>query len=110
MGAVTDEEVSPDLDAGLLQHVELFKKGLGVEDDARSDDAQPAPVKNSRGNQVQDELLAVDGHGVTGIVSPLVPGDDVEFLGQQVDDLSLALISPLGSDNDDVGHCLCPFE
>ena len=110
MGAVTDEEVSPDLDAGLLQHVELFKKGLGVEDDARSDDAQPAPVKNSRGNQVQDELLAVDGHGVTGIVSPLVPGDDVEFLGQQVDDLSLALISPLGPDNDDVGHCLCPFE
>ena len=43
---------------------------------------------------MQDELLAVDGHRVTGVVPPLVAGDDVESLGQQVDNLSLAFVPP----------------
>jgi hypothetical protein len=34
-------------------------------------------------------------------VAALEPGDGADLFGQQVDDLALAFIAPLGSENDD---------
>ena len=45
-----------------------------------------------------------DGDGVTGVGPALKAGDDVEVLGQHVDDLALALVTPLGTDDGDIRH------
>src|SRR5690606_39533753 len=50
---------------------------------------------------VQNELLGPDLHRVPRIRSALVPGDDVRFRGQDVHNLPLALIAPLGTHHDD---------
>lgn len=47
----------------------------------------------------QLERLAVEDHGMAGVIAPLIADDDVVFVGQQIDDLALGLISPLQADN-----------
>src|ERR1700761_719855 len=41
---------------------------------------------------------------MAGIMAALKADDDVSLLGQPVDDLALAFVSPLGADDDDVCH------
>jgi hypothetical protein len=41
---------------------------------------------------------------VAGVVPTLVSGDHVAALGEQVDDLALALITPLRPDDDSERH------
>ena len=41
---------------------------------------------------------------VAGVVAALEADDDVGVLGEQVDDLALALIAPLGADDHDAWH------
>jgi hypothetical protein len=59
-------------------------------------------MQDSRGDQVQYGLLAVDNQGVTGIVPALETDHGMDLLGEQVDHLALALVTPLGPDNDNV--------
>jgi hypothetical protein len=35
--------------------------------------------------------------GVSGVVAAVVPGDDLEAVGEEVDDLPLALVAPLAA-------------
>ena len=49
-------------------------------------------------------LVTIDDDGVAGVVATLVAGDDVEVLGEPVDDLALALVTPLGAQKDHVRH------
>ena len=65
---------------------------------------QPLPSTHS-GARVEDAArhepqlvgLVADHERVAGVVAALVAGDDVGPLGQQVDDLALALVAPLGA-------------
>jgi hypothetical protein len=41
---------------------------------------------------------------VTRIISPLKTDDDIRIPGQQINDLSLAFIPPLGAYNHNIGH------
>ena len=75
---------------------------------ASSDSTTPLPMKQrtcSRrmpdGNQRQDGLAAADHQRVAGVVAALEARDRGGALGQQVDDLALAFIAPLGADDDD---------
>jgi hypothetical protein len=43
---------------------------------------------------------------MSGIVSPLKTHDQVGMFSQQIDDLSLSLVSPLGSNDNKIGHVL----
>ena len=60
---------------------------------------------------MQDRLFSVDDEGVAGIIAALKSDYDIRVLGEEVDDLALALISPLSSDDSYVGHvshsCSC---
>jgi hypothetical protein len=56
-------------------------------------------MKNAGWNEPQHELLAVDIHGMPGVVSPLVSGHDVEVWSEEVDDLAFAFIAPLRAEN-----------
>ena len=50
------------------------------------------------------ELLAVADDRVAGVVAALEADDHVGVVGEQVDDLALPLIAPLGSDYDQAWH------
>ena len=58
------------------------------------------------GMQVEDVLLVADADGVARVGATLVAGDDVGVLGEQVDDLSLSFVAPLGADDDLDGHAV----
>ena len=56
---------------------------------------------------MEHKRSVADLYGVTGVVPPLIPGHDVEMLGEEIDDLAFAFIAPLGADyHDDFGHRL----
>ncbi len=56
-------------------------------------------MQDARRDEPEDELRAVDVHGMPGVVSALVAGDDVEARRQQIDDLALAFIAPLSAED-----------
>jgi hypothetical protein len=55
---------------------------------------------------VKDELLPVHYKGMTRVVPPLEANDIVCLFGQQIDNLSLTFISPLGSNHHYIGHAI----
>ena len=91
-------------EAALPQLIDLGEEHGRIDDHAVADHAHFPGVQDAGRNQVQDRLVAIDDHGVAGIVAALVASDDVGVLGQKVDDLPLALIAPLRSDDDYCGH------
>src|SRR5438874_1543815 len=54
-------------------------------------------MQNPGRDQPQDEFPAADIHGVAGVVAALKARDDVELRRQQIDDLALAFVAPLGA-------------
>ena len=99
-----------EVDAARLEPVQLLDQHLGVEH------ARPAPSTQSgarpedaAGHQPQLVGLVAQHQRVPGVVAALVAGDHVGPLGQQVDDLALALVAPLGADDDRAGHGYRPL-
>ena len=78
-----------------------FFSAAGRKHHAVADQAQRVVAQDAGGDQVQDGLLAVDDQGMAGVVAALEAHDRADFLGQQIDDLALAFIAPLGTENDD---------
>ena len=74
----------------------------GVEHDAVADETFLARMQDARRDEVQDVLLVAHQHGVPGVVAALETHDHVALAGQQIDDLALALIAPLGAHHDHV--------
>ncbi len=99
---VADHQAVADVDAQFLQRVDLREQRLRIDDHAVADDAGDPGMQDARGDQMEDELLAVDVDRVSGVVAALIAGDDLETRRQQVDDLALAFVSPLGAKNCDV--------
>jgi hypothetical protein len=93
-----------DVDAAVAQLLDLSGEDGRVDDDAVPDRAGLARVEDPRGDQVELEGLPVADDRVAGVVTALEADDEVRLLGEQVGDLSLALIAPLGSDYDYPGH------
>jgi len=90
-----NEKAARDLYARLFECVGLLDQREGIEDDAVSDDAVHVRVEDARRNQMEDELMGADPDGVPGVVAALVAGDDLEVVGDDVDDLALAFIAPV---------------
>ena len=63
-------------------------------------------VRMPDGQQVQRVLLAADDDGVAGVVAALEADDVVDVVAEQVGDLALALVAPLGADQHDRGHAV----
>lgn len=51
---------------------------------------------------MEDKSLFSDSNRVSGIVAALIPGDDVEIVRDDVDDLSFTFVAPLGAHDCDV--------
>ena len=101
----TDPQSLHDRYAARLQHIDLFEQRIQSDDNAVADETFNAIPQDARGDQVQHGLLAADDEGVTGVVATLEADHCRGSLGEQVDDLTLALVSPLRTyDNDVFGH------
>ena len=85
-------------DAVGLEHVNLLKDNLGVDDAAVTDHRHVVGIHDAGRHLVQAVLLAVDDDGVAGVVAARVAHDGVEVAGDQIANLTLALIAPLGTD------------
>ena len=75
-----------------------------VDHDAVADHAALAGVEDPGRDQVELPRLAVADDRVAGVVAALEAHDGVGVLGEQVDDLALALVAPLGADDHDAWH------
>ena len=75
---------------------------------AVADEAAHVLVQDAGGNQREDGLAPVDDERVARVVAALEASDGGGALGQQIDDLALALIAPLRADDDDeLAHFMC---
>ena len=92
----------------LLEATDLFDERMRVEHHAVADHRQLARPHHARRQQRELVGHPVDDQRVAGIVAALEAYHDVGLLGEPIDDLSLALVAPLGADHDHIGHAL-PF-
>jgi hypothetical protein len=92
------------VDAARLEPVDLAGQDLRVDDDAVADDAALAGIEDPRRDQVQGELLALADDRVARVVAALEAHDGVRPLREQIHDLPLALVAPLGADHHDAWH------
>jgi hypothetical protein len=53
--------------------------------------------------------LITNHHGVAGIVTTLVSGNDCVSGGEEVNDLGLSFVTPLGANYNSDGHERSPF-
>ena len=88
-------------DAVTLEHVDFLEEHGGVHHAAVADDRDAVRVHDAGGHLMQAVLLIAHHDGVAGVISTLVADDAVELGSDQVADLALALVAPLGSHQ----HC-----
>ena len=103
MRAIGDAEIRGG-DAVRLEVAELLDQHLEVHDRARADDALRVRIEDAGRHEVELERAVLIHDGVTGVVAALISNDHVRLLREEVGDLSLALVAPLGSDDGGHGH------
>ena len=74
----------------------------GIEHDAVADDVHHAGPEDADRQQVRRVFLAADADGVPGVGAAAVADDDVGVLGEEIDDLALALVAPLEADDNGI--------
>jgi hypothetical protein len=95
-----------DADAGPFEPVDLAEQHPRVDDDPVADHARLVAVEDPRRDQVELELLTVADDRVAGVVAALEADDRGSPLGEQIRDLALALVAPLGAHYDHARHCV----
>ena len=96
--------VRADGDALPLQFCDFVEEGLGIEHHAVADHRKLRGPQHAGRQQRQLVGLAIDDERMAGIVAALEAHDDIGLLRQPVDDLALPLVTPLGADDDNIGH------
>ncbi|MNV51040.1 hypothetical protein D3C71_1430770 [compost metagenome] len=94
-----DLQARTHFNAGRFQLFDFLAQGGRGNHHAIADQAQRVIAQNAGRNQVQDGLLAVDDQRMARIVATLETDHCTDFFGQQIDDLALAFIAPLGAEN-----------
>ena len=104
MCRVADEQIFSDLDFLRAQSLDLLDERDRINDDTVADDALFLRAQNARRDQVQHIFFAAGDDCVARVVATLRADDDVRFFGEEVDDLALAFVAPLGTDENCVRH------
>ena len=95
------------VDAPAQEHVHLGDEHAGVDHHAVADHRGDVVVEDAARAQLEGEALAVDHQGVAGVVAALVADDQLHLLGDEVGELPLALVAPLGTDHHGRWHGPC---
>ena len=101
MRAFADVQPSFDVDASLDETVDLVEERVGIEHHAVPDGASHAGLQNAARDLVEHEGAVAEIHGVAGVGTALVANDPISPLGEHVDELSLSLVAPLRTNDDD---------
>src|SRR5690606_5593804 len=96
---VRDEQASIDLIPQVADHPDFLHHGYGIDHDPISDDAGHVLVENATRNEMEHECLVTPADRVTCVRAALVARYDVHVAAEQINDLALALISPLRSND-----------
>ena len=107
MSAVADEQVAIYIHAGGAQRVHFLDEGEGIEHNSVADDTTATLAQHAAGDELKDELFALDGDGVPGIVAAGITRHQVEALGEDVDNFAFAFVTPLRADDH---RCLASFQ
>ena len=86
----------------LLEREHLVAEEREVHDHARAEDARRVRIEDAGWDQVELERAPLVDDGVPGVVATLVADDKIRLLREEIRDLALAFVAPLGSD--DGGH------
>lgn len=78
-----------------------YQKLRDVDDNPVPEDGLHIGMDKARRQEMKCVGDFVGHDSVTGIVATLAPRDEVGFLGQEVDELPLAFVSPLRTEDDD---------
>jgi len=89
-------------DAARLEHPDLVAEDGEIDDHAGAEDAHRVRVEDAGRDEMELERPELVDHGVARVVAALVADDEIRLLREEVRDLALALVAPLGSD--DGGH------
>ncbi len=92
------------IDTSLGQSPHLFEQHRGIYDTAVADYRGDLGVHHPAGNEAERERLFADDDGVAGVVAALVTDYNVRVLRQQIGDLALSFVAPLGADDDRGRH------
>src|SRR5690554_1613671 len=84
-------------DAVFLEPAYFPEQCLRRQNHSITDQALDIFAQDTGGDQVQSGFPAVDYQGMARIVPPLKPHNGRDLIGQQINDLALALITPLGA-------------
>ena len=98
--AIRDEKIAVHFHAGGAQGSDFLQEGQRIDHHAIADDAGALRPQNAAGHELQNEFFSVDDDGVSGVVAAGVASHHRKCLSEYVDNLALALVAPLGSDND----------
>ena len=102
MSAFADlDSAGADVDALAIEIVHFLDQHRRVDHHAVADQAGLA-LQDTGGHQVADELFTIDDHRVSCIVAALKTDDKICTRSQKIDDFTLALVTPLRSDDNGV--------
>ena len=91
-------------DALGLKHGHFLHEHARVYHDAVADDRHGVLVHDPGGHQVQRQLLVAVNDGVAGVIASLEAHHVIVVAGDEVGDLTLAFVAPLGADEHCAGH------
>src|SRR5215472_12987440 len=99
VGALADDQVAW-LDAAFAELLDLADEDTRVGDHAVADDARDVGMQDAARDELELELAMLGDDGVPGVVAALGSDHHVGLLGEKVDQLALAFVSPLSADDD----------
>src|SRR5690606_5429641 len=97
-----DPQTLADRHALFFQLGDLAHQRIGCDHHAVADQALDVFTQDSGRNQVQYGLFTVNNQRVTSVVAALKTNHGSGLVSQQIDDLALALITPLGAQDHDI--------
>ena len=93
----------------LPEPLHLGNQRMRIDHHAIADDRELARPYDTGRKQAQLVADSVDDQRMSGIVATLKAHNDIGPLRQPVDDLALALVSPLRADDHHISHDPCSF-
>lgn len=108
MGIAADQQLGR-VHAAVVQPTQLGEQDGRVDDDTVSDDRGTPRRKDSGGEEMKCVLLVTYDHRVAGIVAALVTHHIVHGSTEEVGGLSLALVTPLSTEQHKCGHRRTPL-
>ena len=108
--ALGDMEAALELKTPAFDLFKLFHEVKRVHYDAVADHAVLAVMQDTRGNEVENVFLVSDDYGVARVRAALEADYDIRLFRQEVDNLALAFIAPLGANEYSIHNWLILYQ